>query len=382
MRHMKRNILLSVLTGVTLTGLSYIMGNISYPMLGEKDVLHKLETFKQLVGIHSRGIPDEVLLVNVAYDKALIDFSQEGRYIGQRTITDRHKLLRFLEKAKAANNYRYIMLDVLFARGMTTDVDSALFHTIVSMPRLSIATHSNVQLQDTVLLRKAARADYSITTEETSFVRYQFLQDGESSIPLAMYRELDGGNISQHGLLYSSHGRLCTNAVTLKLPIRVEGEYRSNEAMADCNFIHLGADLLDMDTIVSVAEQMENKIIVIGDFTDDTHTTYAGDMPGSLICLNAYYALKHGDHLVCLPFIILMTLIYILLTSVLLSGWTPIRLMNSKWLRILIVFVSYAALFFVIALLVYILAGIVYNPVIPTTVFTIMSSIKKMNTLT
>lgn len=382
MKYTKRNILLSILIGIAMTGFSYIMSNASYPILGEKDVLHHLETVKQLVGINSKGIPDEVLLVNVAYDKALINYTQDGRYIGQRTITDRRKLLRFLEKAKVANNYRYIMLDVLFVKGMATDVDSALFHIIASMPRLSVATHEDVQLQDTVLLRKAARADYSITKEETGFVRYQFLQDGVPSIPLAMYKELDGGNISRHGLLYSSHGRLCTNAVTLKLPIRVEGEYHSKETMADCNFIHLGADLLDVDTIVPVAGQTEDKIIVIGDFTDDTHTTYAGDMPGSLICLNAYYALKYGNHLVNLPFVIFLTLIYILLTLALLNDWTPMRLVRKKWLKILFVFISYTTLFLVVSLLVYVVADIVYNPVIPTMVFSIMSSIRKVKSLT
>ena len=69
---------------------------------------------------------------------ALVEYEEDGMPVGNMVITDREKLLKLLTIAKAANNYRYIFMDVNFEEGINSPSDSALFQTIKSMDRIVI----------------------------------------------------------------------------------------------------------------------------------------------------------------------------------------------------------------------------------------------------
>ena len=145
---MKKRIAISVLLSVAVLLLSYIAGNSARPLAGEKSVLVKLNSWKTMLGLAHDSVPDDVLLVNVAYDKMLVDYTEDGLPIGQETITDRRKLLEFLTKAREADNYKFIMMDVILEQGITTEYDSALFHAIAQMPRIVIPVHADAPLQE------------------------------------------------------------------------------------------------------------------------------------------------------------------------------------------------------------------------------------------
>lgn len=370
-------IVISILTSISVLLLSYFVGNTSYPMAGEKAVLVKLNKWKSYLNLNKDSVPDDVLLINVAFDKALTDYSENGMPIGQFTITDRQKLLSFLQKARKANNYKYIMMDVILEKGIETEYDSALFHTIVTTPRMVIPVHADAPLQDSILYAKAANADYNITHDETNFARFQFTHDDIPSMPLKIYEAKTGKKIERHGWFYTSDGHLCSNAITLKLPVRISGQFLKgldeddgNVNMRQRSYIYMGADVLAMDDVLPVSEQIKDKIVVIGDFNSDVHRTYAGPQPGSVICLNAYYALLRGEHYVSYPFTIFLFLVYVLITMLILNGKTIDALFENPMLKFASSFFGYTVIFSIIAMVVYATpSGIVYNPVMPTTIF-------------
>ena len=220
-----KRLTLAVLLSIVVILTSYFVGNTSYPMAGEKAALVKLNNWKSYLNLTHDSVPDDVLLLNVSYDKTMTPYQEEGLELGQIPITDRRKLLDFLTKARQADNYKYIMMDVILERGIETESDSALFHTIASMPRIVIPVHSDVPLQDSILYAKAANADYNITHDETNFTRFQFLNDGVPSMPLKMYEAQTGNTIEKHGPFYTCDGHLCSSAITLKLPIKISGTY-------------------------------------------------------------------------------------------------------------------------------------------------------------
>ena len=379
--------IISVCVSIAVILISYHTGNTSYPMAGEKTALVKLNKWKTTLGLSRDSVPEDVLLVNVAYDKALTDYVEQGMTMGTQTITDRRKLLEFLTKAKQANSYKYIMMDVILEQGIQTEYYSALFRTISTMPRIVIPVHSDSPLQDSTLYAKAANADYSITHDETNFARFQFMHNDVPSMPLKMYEQLHGGDIKRHGIFYTSDGHLCSNAITLKLPVRVSGSYLEKGGdstnIRERSYLYLGADVLAVDSIVSVGEQIKDKIVVIGDFNHDVHRTYLGYQPGSVICLNAYYALLRGEHLVSYPFTLFLFIIYICMTLLLLNGKTTDAFFRNPWLKAFATFFAFTAVFSLISLTVYALPiGIVYNPVMPTTIFTTLgiylNAIKKV----
>ena len=376
---MKLKVVISIVLSLSVLLLSYFMGNTSSPMAGEKAVLVKLNNWKSFLNLNKDSVPDDVLLINVAFDKALAEYSENGMPIGKFTITDRQKLLQFLTKAREANNYKFIMMDVIFERGIETEYDSILFHTIASMQRIVIPVHKDAPLQDSILYAKAANGDYSITHDETNFVRFQFMHDDTPSMPLVMYKASTGMDITRNGSFYTSNGHLCSNGLTLKLPIRISGAYINKNNGYDENnqrersYIYMGADVLNVDSIIPVAEQIADKIIVIGDFNTDVHRTYAGKQPGSVICLNAYYALLRGEHLVSYPFLFFLFIVYVIISLLMLNGKTLDTFVSNPLLKVASSFFTYTIVFTFIAMVVYATpSGIVYNPVLPTTVFTFL----------
>lgn len=372
--HERRRLLaLSVITSAVIILFTYVMGNSGYPLPGETGALKQITDYKKFLGMQLDNVPDSVLFINVCYDKMLVPYEENEMPVGSTVITDRQRLLQFLAKAKAANNYRYIFMDIFFQEGLQSDYDSALFRTITTMDRIIIPKHKGMNLCDSSLYQKAANADYATTWQALTFSRYQFIHDDETSVALKIYEDRCQGDIERHmgGLWYTDRGRLCQNSATLLLPIRITGSLIDEESQArERNYIYLGADLLDLDEVMPVSEQIADKFIVIGDFKNDKHSTFLGAQPGSSIVFNSYIALTQGAHLVNWLYMAILFVIYIVIGLFYLSGHSFSSLCSNPWISILLSFASTATVFLIIALVAswYDLA---FNMWVPTTVYSL-----------
>ena len=377
---------LSVLVSIAILFLTYISRNSPYALPGDHAALGDFVDKKNFAGSRIGNMPDSFLFVNVCYDKQFVDYKENGIPVGSIVITDREKLLKFLTIAKEEENYRYIFLDVLFDEGRVTPVDSALFKTIADMDRIIIPVHKGVELQDSVLNKKAANADYSVNWKVLIFSRYQFLRDDSiQTVPLKMYAERSGTKglgIQPHlgGLWYTDNGRLCQNGLTLYMRIVINDRLLDQEGQErEYSYSYLGADLLDLDSIAPVREQIEDKIVVIGDFKDDKHVTYLGSQPGTVICMNAYLALMAGDHIVNWFFVLIMFIVYIIVGTFYLKGISFSSLFSRPWLCVIMSFLSTATLFYIISLIAnwYEMA---FNIWVPTTIYSLIDTyVQKRN---
>lgn len=384
MRLTRKTIVVSVIVSLAVLLLNYIVGNTSIPLPNEMSILQGWDKFVSVNGTIKDSIPDEIMLIDVAYDKELVDYEEDGFYVGKDFITDRNKLFQFLSLVKEAGNYKYVMLDVIFEEGYKTPYDSALFHLIAQMDRIVIATHEDTNLQDSILLSKAANADYTTTWKETNFSRFQYLHEDQASIPLQMYRELEKKDIRKFGFLYFSNNWLCRNAITLKMPYRITSDLSDEGERKKFNVVRMGSDLLDSTSVTTLADEIEGRILVIGDFKHDIHETYAGIQPGSLINLNAYYALKRGDHSLfgqyggTLCFYLLIACLYFCMSILYLSNFKIEKFVHKKWLRLALSPVSIGMVFVMIALIAYKPFGIVYNIWLPVLVFSSIDFISNL----
>lgn len=379
-----KKVFLSITISLMVLLANYIVGNTSIPLPDEMNILQGWDKLITISGNNKDSIPNEVLLIDVAYDKQLIDYYDENDfYLGQHIITDRKKLFEFLTQAKIANNYKYIMLDVIFEKGDKSEYDQDLFRLISTMDRIVIAAHEDKRLQDEVLMPKTANADYTTTWKETNFSRYQFIHGDMASIPLKMYQEIDHNDITKWGPFYFSRGWLCRRSVTLKLPYRFTGDIKDETGMGKYNLLYLGSDLLDSCSSNDIANEIENRILVIGDFKHDIHETYAGRQPGPIINLNAYYALKHGDHIllgsagITLIFYMFISCLYFFLSISYLNNFKVSNMIQKRWLQIVLSPVGIGFAFGLIALFAYKPLGIVYNVWIPIGVFSVLDFILK-----
>ena len=377
---------LSALVSLIILLLTYILGNTPYAMPGDHAALDDINDFKTFIGSRTDNMPDSLLLVNVCYDKQMVSYEENGMPVGEIVITNREKLLKLLTIAREADNYRYLFLDILFDKGIKTPVDSALFHTIASMDRIIIPSHKGIELQDSILYAKAANADYSVNWKVLIFSRYQFLRDDSvQTVPLKMYADnmhIDGHGIEPHwgGLWYTDAGKLCQNGITLYQRVVIRDRLQEQEGQArEFSYSYLGADLLDQDSLLPVKEQIQDKIVVIGDFKEDRHVTYLGSQPGTVVCLNDYLALMAGDHLVNWWFVCVLFLIYMIVGTFYLKGNSFSSLFRRPWLCVLMSFLSTATLFFIISLVAswYEMA---FNIWVPTTVYSLIDTyVQKRN---
>ena len=366
-------VFLSVLTSTIIIIFTYVMGNSGYPLPGETGALKQITDYKKFLGMQIGNVPDSILFINVCYDKALVPYEENEVPVGNTIITDREKLLQFLTKAKEANNYRYIFMDVFFEEGMETEYDSALFNTIISMDRIVIPKHKGVNMCDSILYQKASNADYATTWQALTFSRYQYIHDEDESVALKIYQDRFGSDIKKHwgGLWYTDNGRLCQNSATLLLPIRIMGSLLDEEGQVrERNYIYLGADLLDLDEVMPVSEQIDDKLIVIGDFKSDVHSTFLGPQPGSSILFNGYIALSQGAHLVNWLYMGILFVIYIIIGLFYLSGHSFSSMCANPWLSIVLSFLSTATVFLIIALIAS-WYDIAFNMWVPTTVYSL-----------
>ena len=367
-RHFKVKLVGAFVLAVGIIAASYFIGNSDMPMPDEMKVLSTFDRFMKFSGQYEDNLPDSILLVNVCYDKQLVDYAVHDIPVGQFVITDREKLLQFLTAAAEADNYRYIMMDVFFEHNIESPQDSALFATIRRINRIVVANHVDSHLSDSLLKSKSAYADYTVTWKVSKFSHFQFLREGnEPTMPLRIYEDLTGKTIRKWGPFYFSDGRLCKNAVTLNLPIRVLEDYNLEAPnLLEKRYEFLGADILAHDSIYPISMQLQDKIVIVGDFMTDVHETYLGPQPGSLICLNAYHALQEGDHYFQWGWALLQFVIYYIVCYFLMSRLTFVRMMPTVLLRLLFLLFGIPSILLVIALVAYVTTGYVYNMYIPT----------------
>lgn len=379
-RNKKFALLVSLCNVVILSLLIYFLNN--QPLFTGENLNRYawMEWLKEKVGLATGTGHDDVLFVNIAYDKQLTERTDEyGMPIGNTDITDRSKLLELLKALHSAERYKYIFLDVRFEKGYDVpEVDSALFAEIRQMKNIVIANHSDIEIVDSGLLEKAAISDYKATITATNFVRYKYSYIGEPTMPLYAYRELTNKTINSHGLWYVCDGRLCYNSLFIEFPVEDFGEFDDQNKK---RYYNLGSDLLENYSTEDLATLTDGKYIVVGDMVEDVHDTYSGLKPGSVIMFYAFQALMKGKHFVSFGLWMLMAVVFFLIS---LSQFSHKSLMEqipyvhkskSKFLHFVLSFVEYTFLLAAVAILLNVVWGVSVSILVPSTYFAIQKTI-------
>lgn len=304
---------------------------------------HFLERFNKAKEIELR---DTAFFVNVSHDIQLVYENPNRPSEGYAAITDRRKLLRFLQKIERDSvDYKYIMMDIRFEKGYETEYDDSLYAQIHRMPRLVIASHQKndsgekYEIADSILLDKCGMSDYNQYSIVTNFSRYTFLQEGKPSIALKMYDELNHQETSvkrwKDRSVYYSGNHLCINSPMMylsgtvldfesymMLQATLEEERMQNgletgmeaeTAKLDSKqgnyyfYLNLGDDFVENEYRMGARwnGDLDNKVIIIANFEDDVHDTYVGKVSGAYITWMAYQYLCNGTHILSWGFILL-----------------------------------------------------------------------------
>ena len=327
---------------------------------------------------------DDAYFVNVGYDKQIIDVEVSPLESGRMAITDRKVLLDFLDIADQAD-YKYIFLDIRFEKGFETVFDSALFAKIASMRDIVCANHyeplvnqqgiqfNGFEIADTTLLPKCAYNDYHTSVFSSNFTRYAYLQDGRTSVALRMYQDVDGKTVRRNGWLYDNDGTLCENCPYI--PIWGSVSPVTSGSVTSAQYYNLGPFLMTLPE-QQLIEDMKGKIVVVGDFEEDTHDTYMSKQPGPYLTYLAYKYLARGGNKISFPVIVLMTLIYFFIVKLILSGRPLIPWGKHRATRIFTALLSYSFILSLICMVVFLITGYAFNVMVPSLIISGVSAVK------
>lgn len=302
----------------------YVVMNCRWSVSGEKLALKYVDLAMTKLRGHEKNIDmsDSVLLIDVHYDKQLVmERDMYGQELGMVPVTDREKLYQLLYRLKQEDNYRYIMLDVAFCAEDRQPGDSSLYRLISSMKRITIPMPMGTAIADDVLLDsgKVGMAQYGTTIWENDFVKYPYYTKGQESMPLMMYQEQNKGRkIKSLGLFHREGGRLIRNSVIQMLDFRATTIDEVMDGALPVNvpydmgvgILGIGPNGSKQDAYSDNPGWAKDKYILIGDFEGDTHTTYRGEVPGTVINFNAFLSLLEGQHIVSYTFLLLLLLFF------------------------------------------------------------------------
>jgi hypothetical protein len=379
-------LLFSLCNVVILLTLSYFLNNQPLFTGEDLDQYAWMEWIKDKIGISPDVDANAALFVNVAYDKQFVDkYDDYGMTIGNSDVTDRSKLLSFLKILHKTGAYKYIILDIRFEKGYNVpEVDSLLFAEILNMRNIVIANHSDIELADSSLIKKAAISDYFATITKTNFARYQYNYDGVESVPLYAYHELTGNTINKHGWLYTCNSRLCYNSLFVHFPIAKWNEYDEQQSKV---YYNLGSDILDNYSDSDLKKLTEGKCVIIGNMVEDVHDTYSGLKPGSVITYYAFQELMRGHHFVNYYMMLFLAILFFLIslslfeTNPIISRLPFIRNSHSRIIHFMLDFVGYSLVLALSMIILYIIFGIATSIVLPSAYFAIQKSIIRFKQL-
>lgn len=246
--------------------------------------------------------PDEIVFVNTAYDKVLVRCAEGSRRT--EPISNRQHLADFLNSAKIANNYKYIVVDLDFSLSGKDTIDDMpetnreLVNALLSMDRVLIPmprkNGAEVELIDPRLDSISGIASYSISSIKGDCDKIMLEKDGRKSIPVLLAEQMSGKQLKHWGIFYYSFGGLCRGNVS---PVPIAQDDDNNQMEFNNGIVGSKIETVDIGLLnypQDVADFIQDRIVFIGDFVGDMHSTYSGNEAGPTILAEAYACIMDG----------------------------------------------------------------------------------------
>lgn len=373
--HLGQRLIVSAILAALIIIADYFIGNLSYPIfdsssdLGLQAYLHDFKDNE-----------DDFFAVNTAFDKSLaVAIDEYGDSCGYIPVTDRQLLTKFLNVADKSD-YKYIFLDIRFDRQFSTPFDSVLFRKISNMPRIAFSRHrgDKDELEDSEVISKGAFSDFR-TTRTNGFSRYEFLQDGQKSVALKMYEDIDCKSIfpTWWGGYRDNDGWICRNMQFVPFPKKILSEYDPDD-MDAIRYPLMGSQHLGKHTEEELIRMMNGKVILIGDFNNDMHDTYIGEVPGPLLSYYAWRVLQRGNHRVNLWLQLFLFIFYTVSINLILRQ--PDKAIKANPLVVMALsLLGWSAALWVLKSIIYWIFGLSFLVIIPSIIFSAITTLKEFH---
>lgn len=289
----------------------------SFTRTDEISFLEWAAAFKHnIIGIDPKPDEKNVIFLDVSKDIVTIDdpdFSYSGTdsISGAKfVIKDRKKLaLLFNELNKHPNEYKYVLCDILFDYASP---DDSIFKPIVENTKNLTTTSifGGNQLTKPIFNVSSGCVNYSLINN-TKFVKIPLYINNEKSLPLVIYESLTTKKSKKSKYLTYFNNQVAFNTIIPEMYYRSSNLRRFDENNKNANLFYLGEIITKRNFF---NDYLKGKFIIIGDFENDNHDTFAGTMSGCMVLFNTYLTLQNHLPIFSFTWMFVLFLIYFLMS--------------------------------------------------------------------
>ncbi len=252
------------------------------------------------------------LLINTSNNNQLLAADNDNQI--NLVITDRGRLTRALNILdQHSGRFRYLVCDIIFEEPDTLH-DAALQDVISRLDRKNklVIPFFLPPENEGYLMGRLFQVNQALSQYQSSFLNAQYLKfsyivhDTIKQVPLVVFEALTGKKMERKtccGIpFYTLGGSWCLNTI-------IPGfRYTSADLVLDETYVDLG--FFTEDNIGT------DQVVLIGDLTGakDRHHSLADQVAGPLILINALEALKEGDNLIRLPYLLMLFLFFFIIS--------------------------------------------------------------------
>jgi hypothetical protein len=264
---------------------------------------------------------------------ALVEDSVE---YGNVAISDRVKIYKLMQNLNALTQKPvFTVIDLQFYYPYTIDpeIDELLQQELAKNDKLIIPIVKDGNGDPIKPLFNVPYGSSDYTTFRTGFNKFSIIRDSSlKSIPVIMHERINGVNYKKRPLYTTCNGAVCFS-VFWPTFFHNNDDVRKNANPNAAQFYNIGEVLLDMEAHPGgYTNVFRDKILIIGNFEEDMHTTPAGRMSGPVILSNIYLSLLNRQHFVPVSFVLLLIAAFSGLSYIALYGKMPAPKFNFKFI--------------------------------------------------
>ncbi len=316
---MRRKIFISLFTGIIIFLITWVYLNQYYTLGLEDGLFKKITILKQkLLNIKPRKTKDFVF-INTAKDLSLIE---DTASYGNLPVSDRGKivqLLRAINNAPSKPIFTLIDIQFYYPYSIDLNMDDSLQTEISRNKNIILSVLYKNGMIDTPLIKtNYGIADYVTYGSSINKFRLYYAGLKTPSIPCLLYEKVDHANFTGNKYATFCNGRLCFNYLWPTY------YYDQDNIKTDAPVYNIGSILLSLKNDSNrINDFVKNKIICIGNFTDDIIQTPRGRIPGTIILGDIYLSLLNDKHFVPWLWILFLILSFSILSYIALFRKIP-----------------------------------------------------------
>ncbi|WP_027066159.1 CHASE2 domain-containing protein [Maribacter sp. Hel_I_7] len=299
----------------------------------------------------------DIVFINTHYDNMIVDnLDEHGFSNGNTVITDRNKLIKFTQLLQQENSYKYVVFDIFFED--KSMYDRKLSDNLNKLKNVILPRKDSLN-KTLVDFRYLNLGLGTITKAGDIFFKYKLFNNSINgkSLPLKMYEDLNNVNYTSYGPVGFLDGQLVLNDFVPNIEVSNYDLYSKKYSLYNLSdFIKDDFTSADLEFYRSI---IKNKILVIGNYETDIHSTIYGEIPGSLILINTFLSLEKGANTITILLIICLWFIFFFFSFLIIKKENNFknRLLKYPVSNFLLTSVTYFLVFTIVSILVYLIFG-------------------------